>query len=170
MRRPPAAFRAAVLPELERTGVLDRLGSRLFTPENWHQSLSDLLLRDSLEIYRRAGSRVAAAPFVLRFDRVSFAGGHARLEPSAASHGFAALLRSVRAALDAEGEKSGRHAPHITLSYRAPSSPETVMIDPIDWTIDSIELVEVVSYPYGYRTLDSWPLAPAIEPQSELPF
>ncbi|MGY3266871.1 hypothetical protein [Lysobacter sp. HA35] len=170
MLRPPVAFCAAVLAELERVGVLDRLGSRLFAPENWHQSLSDLLLGDSLDVYRRAGSRIAASPFVLRFDCVRFKGGRAFLEPSAASPGFSSLLRTVKAALDLEGEKSGRHAPHLTLSYRAPGSLDSVSIEPIEWNVDSVELVEVVTYPYGYRTLDTWTLVPAIDPQPALPF
>lgn len=177
MARPQPEVLSAMVQEVTKNGLDTRLGAALFAPENWHQSLSSpFFYEEGLhERLLQAGSRIAASCCVLTFNRISSLQGatrgiHWAFRVRGQPKGFRELLHTVRAALIAEGvnEKHG-HSPHVTISYRAPTTLSTQVITPIDWTIDEIQLVLAGdSKPYRYHTLERWPLATPGYPYAQL--
>ena len=142
-----------------------------FYPGNWHQSLSDVCFNMSmLETYLRAGALIQATAVRMLFNRVRSNGDHWSILTKGTPEGFHALLAAVRAALKQVGiiELAG-HTPHITISYR--TSVELVpqpKIDPIEWMIDDVLLLEGGGHPYRYKVRGRWPLVRAINPQPSL--
>ena len=175
---PPLVVRKSLENLLEAMGLKTQLQEAMFDPANWHQSLSDrFFTRSCIEPLKRACARVRAPACTLAMNRVRGGAGpdafhwafHARGKPSC----FTGLLAALNQAMVAEGlQASGGHAPHITVSYRAPGALRTHSIRPILWTIDEILLVEGHSLGdhgehYGYEVIDRWPLR-SLEPARQL--
>lgn len=172
MAMPSALERKACEDALDAAGLRAQLQGALFDPANWHQSLSDRFFeRSCVDRMRRGCSQVQASACTLTLNRVRGSGGpevfhwafHARGKPAC----FVELLAEVNRRLVAEGlPASGGHAPHISISYRAPCPLPTLSIRPILWTIDEILLVEGHCVGrdediYRYEVIDHWPLQPA---------
>ncbi len=165
---PPEPVRDAIAAALDAVGLRARLGDAAFAVGNWHQSLSDRQWEASaVPAMQRAGARVRATQVEIVFNRVASRGEspqlHWTLLARGQPKGFAELLEAVRVAEAAEGlvDVVG-NTPHITLSYDAPSPLEgSVSITPVIWTIDHLELVRGGGDPYGYETIERWPLDPS---------
>ena len=168
MARPPATVLDIVGAQLAVHGLAQSAGSALSPSANWHQSLSDRHDGARREAMLRAGARVRASAFELVFNRIDSSGGgadpiHWTLRARGSKpQGLIDLLEAVRESLALEGIQDGLgHTAHITLCYRAPAAlPATLQISPVAWTIDTLELVVAGGSPYGYTTLERWPLAP----------
>ncbi|WP_440223301.1 2'-5' RNA ligase family protein [Dokdonella sp. MW10] len=166
--RPPESVRDAIAAALDAVGLRARLGDAAFAIENWHQSLSDRQWHISkVDAMQRAGARVRATQVKMILNRVVNRGESPRLHwtllAQGQPEGFAELLNALRVAEAAEGlvDVVG-NTPHITLSYDAPSPLEgSVSITPVMWTLDHLELVHGGGDPYGYETIDRWPLDPS---------
>jgi len=137
---PPADVRQALLEFLTRHGLTARLGGAMFAVQNWHQSLSDRFWGPPaavIDALRRAGSLVSAHPVPLLFNRLTSNKGpqiHWTLRAKGKPASFGELLNAVDDALAAVGLPRGpRHDPHITLSYRAPSTLETLRLYAVNY-------------------------------------
>jgi 2'-5' RNA ligase len=110
-----------------------------------------------------AGSAVEAAPFGIVFDRaLSFRGGLRRplvllCRDEAAP---AALERALGAAMRAAGLPvgAGRSIPHVALLYDDAVVPETVLREPIVWTVRDFVLLHSLYGQGRHRHLARWPL------------
>lgn len=150
--------------------VGSRLGRAAVPRANRHQSLSDRYvdMPDIRELMARAGESVRAQALTLTFERLCSGprspGSHLWLVRPAqkSSRQLDNAIRAINAALVAQGlPPGGGHSPHVTLSYSAAQAlPNDESIAPIEWSIDTIELVVGGGNPYRYETLDSWRLAP----------
>lgn len=168
MARPPATVIDLVSAQLAIHGLEQSAGGSLSRPANWHQSLSDRHGNARREAMLRAGARVRASAFEFVFNRIDSSGDagspiHWTLRARGSKpQGLLDLLAAIRESMAMEGIHDGLgHTAHITLCYRAPAVlPETLRINPIAWTVDSIELVVAGGSPYGYATIGQWPLAP----------
>ena len=172
MAKPPSTVLAA-LQEAIPADELEVLGSSLFYPENWHQSLSSEKYTSEpgvIEMLRRAGARISATAVTIVFSRLSSTGKHRRLQPGGTPEGFRALLDAVENALDERFRSKMRKTPHITISYWSPLRMLPRSIRPVAWTIDEVLLVEGGGNPYHSKELDCWRLSPRHEPQLSLPF
>ncbi|WP_051414632.1 2'-5' RNA ligase family protein [Pseudoxanthomonas suwonensis] len=178
MARVPQALRDALLGVMRDAGLDMLLGGALYPPRNWHQTLSGLHPPEAREAMRRACAAVAAAAFDMRLDRLESSGPepgriHWRFVPSTGRPaGLIDLMAAVRTQLRAQGlvETQG-HRPHVTVSYNASRAIEPLQFGPVDWRIDSIELVEVAGTgkDYRYDVVEAWPLrAPAAPPPAQL--
>ena len=165
MARPSAAVIDLIAARLAVHGLDQAAGNALSRPVNWHQSLSDKHGHGQREAMLRAGARVRASAFELVLNRIdgSSAGGsdpiHWTLRARGGKpQGLVDLLATIRKSLALEGIRDDLgHTAHITLCYRAPNPlPETLFIDPVAWTIDTLELVVAGGSPYGYTTLERW--------------
>lgn len=154
------------LAPLQLTKVV---GHALFPSRNWHQSLSDWHPPSRLEALWRACSQLEASAFCFRLDRFVSTGKepgsiHWALRSSHGDpHGFLELLAALRRVLKANGiSDECSHTPHITLSYFAEQSLANARIEPVDWVIDTIELVAAYGHgdTYRYETIEAWPLLP----------
>ncbi|MCW3479210.1 2'-5' RNA ligase family protein [Neisseriaceae bacterium JH1-16] len=176
MAKPQPAVLSAMVSAVRHHGLDTRLGFRLFAPENWHQSLSSRYfveagLRDKL---LRAGDRVSAVMCPVTLNRINSGwetpgrrdwAFRTRGDPKE----LKALRLAIQAALLAEGlDAPSTPTPHVTISYLAPSPLPSQQIEPIDWTIDEILLVEGGGAPYHYRTIATGPLAAPPYPYAQL--
>lgn len=150
--------------------VGNRLGRAAVPRANRHQSLSDRYVDtpEMRERMSRAGESVRAQALTLAFERLCSGprnpGSHLWLVRPAqkSSKQLDAVVRAINAALVAQGlPPGGGHSPHVTLSYSAALAlPGDEPIAPVEWSIDTIELVVGGGNPYRYETLGSWRLAP----------
>jgi 2'-5' RNA ligase len=176
MAKPQPAVLSAMVSAVRHHGLDTRLGSRLFAPENWHQSLSSpyFVKAKPLDKLLRAGGRVSAVMCPMTLNRInSGRPTTGRVHWAFQAHGdpkeLKALRLAIQAALLAEDlDAPSTSTPHVTISYLAPSPLPSQQIEPIDWTIDEILLVEGGGAPYRYRTIASWPLAAPPYPYAQL--
>ncbi|MDN0077587.1 hypothetical protein QU481_22455 [Crenobacter sp. SG2303] len=176
MAKPPPAVLSAMVSAVRHHGLDTRLGSRLFAPDNWHQSLSSRYFVEArlLDRLLRAGDRVSAVMCPMTLNRInSGRPTTGRMHWAFQAHGdpkeLKALRLAIQAALLAEGlDAPSTPTPHVTISYLAPSPLPSQQIEPIDWTIDEILLVEGGGAPYRYRTIATWPLAAPPYPYAQL--
>lgn len=162
--------------ELAASGLNRRLGSALFPPQDWHQSLSHPLdfSDDLCQSMMNAGARVDAAAFTIVLNRVrgearDFDSIHWEFRATKRPPAFDVLLAAVRKAL--QKEDMGGNTPHVTISYGAPGPLPLTKIHPIPWRIDELLLVKTQPGTPRYHTLARWPLRPApagVESQREL--
>ncbi|PNS08745.1 2'-5' RNA ligase family protein [Solilutibacter silvestris] len=162
---PGQQVRDKLLDAVRSKGLDHPLGSAMFDPLNWHQSLSDRHWSPSaerIEQLKRAGSRINGAAFTMRFDRIG-GGDHWVFGVKGGRRGLKDLLDAVQRGLGTEGLADNlSHSPHITLSYNAPHPLQQVEIEPVEWLVD--ELLLVIgggSEPYRYRVVERWPLQAA---------
>ena len=177
MARVPQALRDALLDVMRGAGLDTLLGGALYPPRNWHQTLSGLHPPEAREAMGRACAAVAAAAFDMRLDRLESSGPepgriHWRFVPSTGRPaGLIDLMAAVRMQLRAQGlvETQG-HRPHVTVSYNASRAIEPLQFGPVDWRIDSIELVEVAGRgkDYRYDVVEAWPLRATAAPPAQL--
>ena len=181
MVKPSAEVRFAMQRVLSTNGWDRELGSALFAPENWHQSISAPLpsfdeMRDCL---LDIGARIQAVAFTIVLDRLDGSGSeasetiHWTFRATRRPPAFEVLQDAIREHLkqDAGLEGLPRHTPHVTVSYWAPHRIASTRIRPIAWRVDELLLVESRNAPYRYHTLANWPLqhAPAgLESQMEI--
>lgn len=138
-------------------------------PERFHITLTHLgdyegLPRDLVAKAREAGRRVAAAPFVPRFDRAGSFAGRARNNPfvlfsSETETPVTAFQRSLGEAMKATGlgHKAGPYSPHVTLLYDDAAIGEHA-IDPVSWTAGEFVLVHSLLGQTKHVILDRWSL------------
>ena len=105
----------------------------------------------------KALSEIEVAPFRVAFDRlISFRGGARRPIVATADDGASGLQRlhqSLSTALNKHGASHGKgFTPHLTL-LRDPKAIEETFIDPISWTVTSVELVLSLPPPRRHRVL-----------------
>lgn len=169
MARPPQPVRAALLARLQQHGLSARLGPELFAPAHWHQSLSNLFeaTADHRSRLLRIGEELVADTFAMYFNRVAGNTAQAgRIHWSVLARGtptgFSALLAALGQGLEAAGMTVGnRHTPHLTISYRAPEPLRSQPIEPVEWRVDELQLVERSTRPFGYQMVARWPLRAA---------
>ena len=172
MVQPKSEVRSAMRTVVTENALAALLGDRMFPAQNWHQSLSNRRWEEPglREKMLRAGVRVLAHTFTMTLD--GFSSGklrdhtrpiHWAFEAKHPPKGFADLLAAVKSALSAEGlvEKTS-HTAHVTVSYRAPHQLAAVAMNPIHWTIDTLQLVLGGGSPYHYEVLGQWPLMPPV--------
>ncbi|MFZ7096923.1 2'-5' RNA ligase family protein [Luteimonas dalianensis] len=156
-----AAIRAA--------GVKAALGTKLFPPALWHQSVSDRYA-DRPELRERllaAGGDVRVPGFSIDLDQLRKGRnprGNFNVEArqrSACSE-LVTLVDAINEAVAAHGlPKGDGHSPHVTLSYGFNGElPGTQPMTPVEWRVDAFELVVGGGQPYGYTTLGRWTLGP----------
>lgn len=170
LARPGVAVNDGIDRLLATHPVGKRLGRAAVPRANRHQSLSDRYV-DTPEIRERmmrAGESFRAQALTLAFERLCSGprhpGSHLWLvrPTQRSSKALQAVLRAINTALAVQGlPPGGGHAPHITLSYSAALAlAGDEPIAPIEWSVDTIELVAGGGSPYRYETLGSWRLAP----------
>lgn len=170
LARPGAAVNDGLDGLLASHPVASRLGRAAVPRANRHQSLSDRYVDtpEIRELMARAGAGVRAQALTLAFERLCSGprkpGSHLWLvrPVQRSSKALETVVRAINAALVAQGlPPGGGHLPHVTLSYSAALAlPADEPIAPIEWSIDTIELVVGGGDPYRYETLGSWRLAP----------
>lgn len=167
------------MQEIVANGWDRQLGSTLFDPQDWHQSLSPKygFSDDKCRRMMKAGARVDAAAFTTVLNRVR---GEARISnkihwefrATRRPPEFDALQVAIRHALIQEGlEVMHGHTPHVSICYWAPGTLPLTKIHPIPWRIDELLLVKTQPGTPRYQTLARWPLRPApagVESQHEL--
>lgn len=170
LAHPSAAVNDGIDGMLASHPVGSRLGRAAVPRANRHQSLSDRYVdtAEIRELMARAGESIRAQALTLTFERLCSGprnpGSHLWLVRPAqkASQPLGAVVRAINAALVAQGlPHGGGHTPHVTLSYSAALAlTGDEPIAPIEWPIDTIELVAGGGNPYRYETLGSWRLVP----------
>jgi 2'-5' RNA ligase len=97
---------------------------------------------------RTAGSSVQCAPFEVCFDRaVGFnnpRGSPVVLRCSHGDSGFARLMRGIAMAMPGAGLRTKAligSTPHVTLVYDGRAIPETLLREPVRWTVREFVLV-----------------------------
>lgn len=120
MAKPQWDVLSSMVKEITKLGLDTLLGSALFAPENWHQSLS--IRYPSEPDYRerllRAGSRIRATSFSMTLDHVVSQGEaagriHWAFQAHRKSKGLQVLLSTVQGALRTERLDAGSgHNPH----------------------------------------------------------
>ncbi|WP_162823811.1 hypothetical protein [Lysobacter sp. TY2-98] len=174
--RPPRAVVDRLYQSLVDAGIIAMLGGEMFPTANWHQSLSDAWseVQQIHDAMMRAGDELVAAPVTMQLAQIDGPRQNGRrldwvIRPSASVGGFADLVGAVRSSLQKHGinERAG-HTPHITASYRGPHLLPKKPIAPVEWTIDTVELVATRETPYRYETLARWPLTGAPEPRPQM--
>ena len=147
------------------------IGHALFPSRNWHQSLSGWHTPDMLGTLQLACSQLQALAFCFRLDRFVCTGKtpgaiHWTLRSSHDEpHGFPELLTELRRVLQLNGIPDAcGHTAHITLSYFAEQRMANADIEPVDWVIDTIELVGARGHgdTYRYETAGAWSLLPML--------
>ena len=173
MARVPAALREALLRVLAESGLDQVLGSALYPPRNWHQSLSDLHPREARENLRLACSRLEARAFSMQLDMLRSSGDlpgriHWKFVPEGRKPlGMKLLMSDVRAKLEDHGMVQAHgHRAHVTVSYFASKHIEPRAIAPAPWLIDAVELVEAAGRgtDYRYEVVETFPLRPPAAP------
>ena len=163
MAKPSGAVREHLLCELKRTGLMGELPSdALFSPLNWHQSLSDRFEDDPVLIEKLLSvlPRISARSPRFRIDRIESQAGpgtiHWAFMPAGKPADFAQLLGSIRAAISSvDDRRQISNSAHLTISYRAPRRLRMVEIEPIEWIVDEVLLVRGGGAPYQYEVLGS---------------
>lgn len=170
MAKPSAQVLRHLTAEFRRLGLEDRLGSALFLPTNWHQSLSDRFEDEPTLVDKllRSGAKITARAVSYNIDRVESQQAPDStywwaFKPDHTPDDFNPLLDGIQTAISAEtGCRQGRHTPHLSVSYWAPEHlPRMVQIEPIEWILDEVLLVRGGGSPYSYEVLGSWRLLPA---------
>ena len=172
---PPSDVVAAIREVLGRHGLEQWLGSRLFAPGNWHQSLSERKFdatRTDIALLRSVGERILTHACTLQFNRIDSSltpsGKHyVTLRAKGKPKAFEAINQTVQKALRAANyhDMATAVTAHTTLSYDAPSLIDKIDIDPsISWTINELLLVLGNGNPYRYEVIDRWPLLPERDP------
>lgn len=175
MALPPTWWVERTVERLVRLGVVARLGNRLFRPELWHQSCSDRFFdpsRDEQDALLRAFRNIAARACTLHFNRVKAPASrsgptHCTMLAQGRPKPFSELIDDVQRTLQESGFPSmaKKAEPHITLSYNARTSFESIPLDPpIAWTIDELCLVIGGGEPYRYEVIGRCPLLPELPP------
>lgn len=168
MAMPPSATLQPMQLALERHGLDQQLGSALFKPSNWHQSLSDKYWEDEdpalVDKLIAAGSRLSARTAVLRLNRIAGKNGHWAFKARGKPNTFIGLLLAIRAALATVSisDNTG-HSAHVTISYWAPCDLPTLKLVPeIGWLIDRVHLVRGCcdGENYRYEIIKTWKLQP----------
>lgn len=166
--QPQPAVRSAMINAVATSGLDELLKDVLFAPGNWHQSLSGRYPDTShfRQTLLGAGNRISASAFSMFFNRITSEGNRV----GAIQYGFRGmgnpkglqdLLLAVRHSLLEEGiEESMGHRPHATISYFAHARAEPCAIEPIEWKVDEVRLVQGGGQPYHYRVLAHWNLLP----------
>ncbi|MEJ2791661.1 MULTISPECIES: hypothetical protein [unclassified Pseudoxanthomonas] len=161
-------------------GLIRELGTTLFPSGNWHQSFSERIFdpttrdRDAL---LRVGDRISARACTLLFNRIegpdlAAAKQHCTLRAYGKPKAFLELLASVQRSLADAGfsQIATGVTPHITLSYRATRTFDSVPLAPaISWTIDTLCLVIGSGDPYRYEVIGRWPLLSELDPPATQP-
>lgn len=168
MAQPPSAVLSAMRSAVAISELDEVLKDVLFPSDNWHQSLSERYPDTSYfrEALLRAGSRISAAAFSVRFNRITSEGNQAgkiqyAFRAKGNPQGLQDLLLVIRQSLLEEGiEESTGHTPHATIAYFARSRAASCAIEPIEWKIDEVRLVEGGGKPYRYKVLARWDLLP----------
>lgn len=174
MALPPPAVRTAITAALQAHGALAQLGRRLFTPDNWHQSLSGRIFAPTpaqVECLLAVGAGLQAPACTLQHNRIDSAPDqHGRIHLTlrgASAASLAPLLSALQQSLQQAGQGAIATGvtPHTTLSYDAPAVLPTIRLaSPIRWTIDELLLVSGGGSPYRYDVLGRWPLLPERDP------
>ena len=166
--RPSDAVRGSIEQALTAHRGAGLLGEDAFSPENWHQSMSERYVDtpELREILRRAGAMLRAPAFTLQLDAIRCSRNdrgriHWEVRSRRRSPELAALIAEINAALVSCGlPPGGGHSPHVTVHYAAKAMlPREEVIAPVSWTIDAIELVVGGGTPYRYTRLGYWELA-----------
>jgi 2'-5' RNA ligase len=154
------------------------LGTALYAPRNWHQSLSDLHPPEARENLRLACARLEARTFSIQLDMLRSSGNlpgriHWKFVPEGHKPlGMKLLLSDVRAKLEDHGlVQAHGHRAHVTVSYFAGEQIEPRAIEPVPWLIDAVELVQAAGRgaDYRYEVVDTFPLrAPAAPTPTQL--
>ncbi|TYK73198.1 2'-5' RNA ligase family protein [Comamonas sp. Z3] len=175
--QPKSPVRDRLRARISALGLDGELGERLFSPGNWHQTWCGPFDsgQEAMLALLAAGNAVQEAQlkaFELSFNRVRGEVGeriHWSLRTRGRPEPFNRLLTTLQTALESHGFKDGGHGPHITISYRALHALPTRRIDPVDWLIDEIQLVERTDTgkQLRYRVLHRWPLASGSPPRPQ---
>lgn len=175
--QPKSPVRDRLRARISALGLDEELGERLFSPDNWHQTWCGPFDsgQEAMLALLAAGNAVQEAQlkaFELSFNRVRGEVGeriHWSLRTRGRPEPFNRLLTTLQTALESHGFKDGGHGPHITISYRALHALPTRRIDPVDWLIDEIQLVERTDTgkQLRYRVLHRWPLASGSPPRPQ---
>ena len=171
----------AIMPDAEaaaRIGALGRditqrygLSGRLHAPDRLHVSLLGFQLdahgRDELiALAKQIGAGATASCFDVTLTRaLSF--GRAPLRPLVlcCSEESAASLATLQANLFQAADEHGLglrgrsgFEPHLTLAYREPRIPDTILADAISWPARELVLVYSEQGRGRYRSIGRWPL------------
>jgi hypothetical protein len=151
-------------------GLRNVPGNHLCALHCLHQSFSYKYPETSLGAVRRAGARISAAGFRLKFNRiVSSVAGKGTFRWTLRLQGeppppFTDLVDETARRLREEGlhEPTG-HTAHITLSYFATVAlPCTFALTrKIAVDVDRVALVHAGGSPYRYTVIEEWSLLPA---------
>lgn len=169
--RPGAQVQAALADAIAAAGIKAVLGREAFPPGLWHQSVSDRYA-DRPDIRERllaAGASLRALGFTLELDQVRAAKNtrgsfNVDARERRGSAELEALVAAVNEAVTAQGlPAGGGHTPHVTLSYGFRGTlPPSQPMAPVEWPVETVELVVGGGTPYRYDTLGHWTLAPAV--------
>lgn len=175
--QPQSLVRHRLRARISALGLDRELGEHLFSPDHWHQTWCGPFDsgQEALLALLAAGNAVQAAQLKtveLSFNRIRGEKGE-RIHWSFCARGrpepFNRLLTTLQTELKSHGFKDGGHRPHITISYRALHALPTWRIDPVDWLIDEIQLVERTGTgkQLRYQVLHRWPLASDSPPRPQ---
>lgn len=168
----PTPVRREIHRAIEPLKLASVIGNALFPSRNWHQSLSGWHMPEMLELLQLACSQLQAQAFCFRLDRFSCTGKnpgsiHWALRSSHDEPlGFQELLTELRRVFALNGIKDDcSHTAHVTLSYFAEQRIANAQIEPVDWVIDTIELVVARGHgeTYRYETIGTWSLLPMLQ-------
>ena len=172
--RPTPEVRSALEDLLARHGILATLGRQLFSPENWHQSLSARYVDapQVRELLARAGDGLRARAFHIAFERLVTGQKepgvfHWDIRPKKPSQDLDRVVEALKDQISRQGlpRVEHGHGAHFTLSYGAKASlPNPVTVGSVPWAVDAVELVVGGGSPYRYTTLQRWALEPAPPP------
>ncbi|MDP1598781.1 2'-5' RNA ligase family protein [Phenylobacterium sp.] len=159
----------AVTPGAAASARLSAVGKQtsdasLYPPARFHISLLGLRLdvrSGDLDAMREVGSAVAAAPFEIVLPTACSFGNSLVLccaaeTTEAMTYLQHALLREAKMKWPLRAK--GRYTPHLTLAYRAPRIPPTVLADPVRWPAREFVLVGRDRRRDGYACFGRWPL------------
>jgi 2'-5' RNA ligase len=114
---------------------------------------------------RSVGSAVRCSPFEVHFDRVihfeNRRGCQVVMRCSEGDAGFGRLRSAITTAMIRSGIRPGRAiglTPHVTLIYKGRPVPETVLAEPIIWTVREFVLVHSLYGRGRHIHLGRWPL------------
>ena len=172
---PSAQWAATTLQRLIELGLEEALGGDMFSPENWHQSLSERIFNptaEQCERLQRVGASISAHACTLQFNRIEGPDlksdrQHCTLRAYGVPKAFKMLRDAVRAALvEADfAEIATGVTPHITLSYEANRFFANITIEPpISWALSELYLIVGGGDPYRYEVIGRWPLLRDLDP------
>lgn len=159
----------AVTPSAAAGARLSAVGKHisdapLYPAARFHISLLGLRLDvgpGGLDAMREVGSAVAAPPFEIVLPTACSFGDSLVLCCGADT--AAGMTRLQHALLRAAKMKwslraKGRYTPHLTLAYRAPRIPSTVLANPVSWPAREFVLIGRDPRRAGYDCFGRWPL------------